>query len=125
MIRDLNEQALAVSESLTHLMGGLHIQLLAVGAGASPSTRTPTGTRTGSRGPCKPKSVNAPPQISSITLQSVEVYGLGVEQLGKTVDKCVDDTVALITKSDELNTNMAPIHELAAQMYAQGRAAGR
>jgi hypothetical protein len=32
LIRDLHEQAQAVSESLTHLMGGIHVQLLAVGA---------------------------------------------------------------------------------------------
>ena len=42
---------------------------------------------------------------------------MGVEQVGKTVDKCVEDTLALITKADELNANMAPIHELATQMY--------
>jgi hypothetical protein len=51
-----------------------------------------------------------------VTLQSSEVYGQGVAQVGRTVDKAVADTVALISKTDELNANMGPVHELAAQM---------
>jgi len=46
----------------------------------------------------------------------VEAYALGVDQVNKTVEKCVEETVALINKADELNANMAPIHQLAAQM---------
>ena len=42
LIRDLNEQALAVSESLTHLMGGLHVQLLAVCMHARAQARRPS-----------------------------------------------------------------------------------
>ena len=44
---------------------------------------------------------------------------MGVDQVGKTVDKSVEDTLALIAKADELNTNMAPVQDLAAQMCAE------
>lgn len=46
----------------------------------------------------------------------MEAYALGVDQVNKTVEGCVEETVALINKADELNANMAPIHQLAAQM---------
>ena len=112
LLKDLTEQANAVSESLTHLLGGLHVQLLAVRA----TTLLPFGRHSFSEPVRALPTIFYPLQTSHITLQSVEAYALGVDQVNKTVEGCVEETVALINKADELNANMAPIHQLAAQM---------
>jgi len=55
--------------------------------------------------------------MTKITLQSVEAYELGVTNLSDVVDKCVKDTATLVSKADELNSEMGPIHNIAGQMY--------
>jgi len=54
--------------------------------------------------------------MSKITLQSVDAYQMSINNLGEVVDKCVADTSVLVSKADELNAEMAPIHNIAAQI---------
>jgi len=54
--------------------------------------------------------------MTSVTLQSVEAYEMGVNNLADVVEKCVKDTTTLVSKADELNSEMGPIHSLAGQM---------
>jgi len=55
--------------------------------------------------------------MSKVTLQSCEAYDLCATNISDTVDKCVSSTSLLISKADQLNSEMPPIHQIAAQMY--------
>jgi len=54
-----------------------------------------------------------------VTLKSTEAYNLGTQNVSKAVSKCMDDTLLLINKTDELNAEIAPIYTIATQMCAQ------
>lgn len=57
-------------------------------------------------------------QISRITLQGAQIYQTSVENTQVVVDKCIKDTLLLISKADELNNDMEAIHKLGDQMCA-------